>query len=144
LQRVAIGIVTISGCVTRAGEDTAHRADLVGAVVIGLRRRAGNVLALGIILARHRVAGIARLADARAAPDVRCGDRAPAAGGRRGNRGAAAETVVAERGRLAGLPRIGDADEPVLGVPGVIAQPVRGDIAVGVEGQRSLPLRLTS
>ena len=34
------------------------------------------------------------------------------------------------------MPRIGDADEPVLGVPGVVAQPVRSDIAVGVEGQR--------
>ena len=82
------------------------------------------------------IAGIARLADARAAPEVRCGDRAAAAGGRRGNRGAAAEPVVAERGGLARLPRIGDADEPVLGVPGVIAQAVRGEIAVGVESQR--------
>ena len=48
----------------------------------------------------------------------------------------AAEAVVAERGGLARLPRIGDADEPVLGVPGVIAQPVRSDIAVGVESER--------
>lgn len=81
------------------------------------------------------IAGIARLADARAAPEVRCGDRA-AAGGRGGNGGAAAKAVVAERGGVARLPRIGDADEPVLGVPGVIAQPVRGEVAVGVESQR--------
>ena len=50
--------------------------------------------------------------------------------------GAAAKPVVAERGGFARLPRIGDADEPVLGVPGVIAQPVRSDIAVGVESER--------
>jgi hypothetical protein len=136
LQRIAVRVVAVSRRARCAGEDAPHRADLVGAIVVRLCRRAGNVLTLGKILARDRVAGIAGLADACAAPDVRGRDRASAARGRRGNGGAAAEAVVAERGRFARLPRIGDADEPVLGVPGVVAQPVRSDIAVGVEGQR--------
>ena len=51
---------------------------------------------------------------------------------RRRNRGAPAEAVIAESGLLARLRRIGDADEAVLGVPGIIALPVGGEIAVGV------------
>ena len=85
LQRIAIGVVAVSWRARCAGEDAPHRADLVRAVVIGLRRRARHILAFGKIFARHRVAGITRLADARAAPDVRSRDRAAAARGRRGD-----------------------------------------------------------
>ena len=71
LQRVAVRVVAVSRRARCAGEDAAYCADLVGAVVIGLCRRAGNVLAFGKIFARYRVAGIAGLADARAAPEER-------------------------------------------------------------------------
>ena len=136
LQRIAVGVVAVSRRARCAGEDAPHRADLVGAVVVRLPWRAVHEFAFGKIFTRHRVAGIARLADACAAPDVRCGDRATAAGRRACDGGAAAKPVIAECGRVAGLPRIGDADEPVLGVPGVIARAVGSQVAVGVEGQR--------
>ena len=41
LQRIAVGVVAVGRRARRAGEDAPHRADLVGAVVIRLRRRAG-------------------------------------------------------------------------------------------------------
>ena len=63
LQRIAEGCNRKPAC-SLVLANAAHRADLVGAVVIRLRRRAGNVFTLGKIFARHGIAGIARLADA--------------------------------------------------------------------------------
>ena len=136
LQRRAIGIVGVRCCTRRAGEHAAHRADLVDAVVQRLRRRAGQVLALVIVAADRRVAGVARLADAVAAPEVRRDGGGPAARRRAADGRPAAEAVVGEGGRLAADAGVRDADQPVLGVPGVGALAVGGEVAVGVEGQR--------
>jgi hypothetical protein len=136
LQRIAIGIVAVCRRAGRACEYAPHRADLVGPVVEGLRRRARNELALIVVRPRRRIAASARLAQPLAAPDIGGRNRAAAAGRRARDRGAAAETVIGEGGLLAGLRRIGDADEAVLGVPGVGALPVREQIAVEVVGER--------
>lgn len=55
---------------------------------------------------------------------------------RAGDRSAPAETIIGEGSSFARLPRIGDADEAVLGVPGTIARPVGEQIAIGVIAQR--------
>ena len=109
---------------------------MVDAVVQGLRRCPGQVLALVVVAAGRGVAGIARLADVVAAPEVRRDRRAATACWCAADGGAPPETVVGEGGRLAADAGIGDADQPVLGVPGVGALAVGGEVAVGVEGQR--------
>ena len=48
MQRRAIGIVGVGRGARRAGEDAAHAAELVGGVVEGLGRGAGQVFALGV------------------------------------------------------------------------------------------------
>jgi hypothetical protein len=73
------------------------------------------------------------LAQARAAPLVE--RRRAAARDRHRDRGAAAQAVIGEGGLLAGLSRVGDADEAVQGIPGVVALPVGSKVAVGVVGE---------
>ncbi|WP_370677819.1 hypothetical protein [Pleomorphomonas sp. PLEO] len=46
-----------------------------------------------------------------------------------------AKPVVGKGRRLAGRGRIGDADQPVVGIPAIAARSVRGQVAVGVVGE---------
>ncbi len=97
-----------------------------------MRARCG--LALVVIGPRDGAVGVHRLAQARAAPQVK--GRGWAARNRRRDRGAAAEAVIGEAGLLARLRRISDRGEAVLGVPGIIALPVGREAAVGIISER--------
>src|SRR5262249_11334648 len=121
LQRVAVGVIAEDRRGAYARKGAAHRADLVDAIVVRLSGRAGHELALCVVGARHHVVRCARLAQARAAPDVRGRRRAAAARRGAADRGAAVEAVIGKARLLARLARIREAYETVLRIPGVIA-----------------------
>ena len=89
-----------------------------------------------IVTADSRVAGVARLANSVVAPQVRGDGGATTTRRRAADGGATAQPVISEGGRLAGLAGVADADQPVLGVPGVGALAVVSQVTVGIEGQR--------
>jgi AAA domain len=76
------------------------------------------------------------LAQICATPDIGVSDRTAAAGRRARDCSASAKSVISKGSLFARLPRIGDADQAVLGVPAVIALPVREQVAVGVKSER--------
>ncbi len=121
---VAIRIVVEGWRAARAGEGATHRADLVDAVIIRLSRRTWRKFPFRMIFTCRHATRIMRLADLGTAPNVRCGSRCPATSWCVYDRGAPPQTIVTEGRRLAGLRRIGDPDEPVLGIPAVISLPV--------------------
>ena len=95
-------------------------------------------LALVVVAAGHRVGGVARLAQALAAPQV------PRLGGGGAvpldDRRAPAQAVVAEGGGAAGA-SVADARQPLFGISGVRALPVVGEVA-GVVVRERLPAAL--
>src|SRR5262249_4913122 len=100
-------------------------------VVLRVHQSAASQLTLGVITARDVVARISRLAGRLTAPEIA---RFDAVG--RDDRDAPPEPVVAEAGRAGGVRLGADADQAILGVPGVRALPVVSQITVRIVNER--------
>src|SRR5262249_10885910 len=110
LQAVGLWGGTESRGATCARECVARGNGLVNPVIVRLRRRARDELALAEIFPCGCIARVARLANPGSAPDVRRRRRA-AARWRARDRRAPAEAVINKGRLLARLRRIGDPDE---------------------------------
>jgi hypothetical protein len=121
LQCIAVGIVAVARGTARAGEHAANSPNLVRIITERLRLRARNKFSLFEIVPRRGSRSVAGLTPARPAPDVRRRHCVAATRRDAGDSNPSAESVITERRLFAGLPRIGNADEPSLTIPGVVS-----------------------